>query len=128
MKTMIKALFASVAVVGLLSSCGGDNKLTLPKAPTDVTLPGGDTLPSIPSELSIPPDFTIPPGATFPSNVSIPTAIIDQMITQFEAAGMKVDRPCLENLLKDEDLRKLVESASTPSAEVIAKFMTCFKA
>jgi hypothetical protein len=122
MKTMIKALFASVAALGLLSGCGGDSKLTLPKAPTDVTLPGGDTVPSIPS------DFTIPPGATLPSNVSIPTAIIDQMITQFEAAGMKVDRPCLENLLKDEQLRKLVESASTPSADVIAKFMACFKA
>ena len=50
------------------------------------------------------------------------------MIAQFEAAGMKVDRACFENLMKDESLRKLAESNSTPSAEMITKFMACFKA
>ena len=122
MKPIITGIVASVAALGLLSGCGGDAKLTIPKAPTDVTLPGGGTVPSLPS------DFTIPPGESFPTDGSIPTAIIDQMITEFEAAGMKVDRPCLENLMKDANLRKLVESASTPSAEVITKFMACFKA
>jgi hypothetical protein len=122
MKPIITGILASMAAVGLLSGCGSDAKLTIPKASTDVTLPGGATLPSIPT------DFTVPPGASFPTDGSIPTAIIDQMIATFEASGMKVDRPCLENLLKDEQLRKLVESQSTPSAEMITKFMACFKA
>lgn len=121
MKPIITGLLASMAAVGLLSGCGGDAKLTIPKASTDVTLPGGVTLPSVPT------DVTVPSGASSPTDGSIPTAIIDQMIAQFEAAGMKVDRPCFENLMKDESLRKLAESNSTPSAEMITKFMACFK-
>ncbi len=121
MKPIITGILASLAAVGLLAGCGSDAKLTIPKASTDVTLPGGATVPSLPT------DFTVPPGASFPTG-SIPAAIIDQMITQFEAAGMKVDRACLENLMQDDSLRKLVEAQSTPSAEVITKFMACFKA
>jgi hypothetical protein len=122
MKPIITGILASIAAVGLLAGCGSDAKLTSPKASTDVTLPGGMTIPSLAT------DVTVPPGATLPTDGSIPTAIIDQMITQFEAAGMKVDRACFENLMKDDSLRKLAESNSTPTAEMITKFVACFKA
>jgi hypothetical protein len=48
------------------------------------------------------------------------------MISQFEAAGMKVDRACFTSLLSDDSLRKLVEGDNgSPSPEIIQKFLTC---
>jgi hypothetical protein len=115
MRPIIRGVVASVAALGLLSACGSDSKVTLPTSP-NVTVAAGDTAPGGASDATIPSDF------------SVPTAMIDQMIAQFEAAGMKVDRPCFENLLKNEELRKLVAAGNTPSPDVIAKFMACFKA
>lgn len=125
----------AVAVVALsagalLSACGGDDdKTTTPTTPatdvpvrTDVSFPTGITIP----EVTLPSGLTIPPGGTFPPDLSIPQEAIDQMITQFEAAGLKVDRACFENLLKDEELRKLVAAGDTPSAEVIQRMTACF--
>ena len=40
--------------------------------------------------------------------------MIDQMISQLEANGMKVDKACFTALLQDESLRKLVEASGAP--------------
>jgi hypothetical protein len=124
MKPNITGMLATIAVVGLLSACGGGNKLSLPTAdtatlgttPTGITLPGG---------LTIPDNITIPAGATLPSNVSVPQNAIDLMIAQFEAAGMKVDKACFTKLLSDDSLKKLVAAGGTPSQEAIQKFFSC---
>jgi hypothetical protein len=87
-----------------------------------ITLPPGVTLPTLP------PGFTIPPGGTFPSNVTIPTQVVDVLIAQLEAAGMKIDRPCLEALLKDNDFRTVVITGSTPTGEMIQNLIKCLRA
>jgi hypothetical protein len=79
------------------------------------------------SGLTVPPGATIPAGA-LPSGVSIPDAVVDQMIAQFEQAGMKVDKACFTALLQDESLRKMVEAGGTPNQEAIQKFFTCLSA
>jgi hypothetical protein len=127
--TTITALLA-VTAGALLSACGGDDdKTTTPSTPsestivTDVSFPTGDTIPAV----TLPPGLTIPPGGTFPPDLTIPQAVVDQMITQFEAAGLKVDRACFENLLQDEELRRLIAGGDTPSAEVIQRLTACFQ-
>lgn len=131
MKRIVAGVLASIAVVGLLTACGDDPKVTVPTdgASAEVTLPQGVT---IPEGITIP-DVTIPDGVTIPaggvpSDLSIPAALIDQMVAQFEAAGMKVDKDCLTNLLSDESLRNLVAASGTPSPEVMQKFLACLKA
>ena len=119
MKPIITGLFASIAAVGLLAACGGDNKLSLP---TDRTVPTSITLPT---DLTIPDNITIPAGVSIPSDLSVPQEAIDLMIKQFEAAGMKVDKECLTKLLSDDSLRKLVSAGGTPTPEVIQKFFKC---
>jgi hypothetical protein len=138
MKPIITGVLASIAALGLLSACGGDDVLTLPTdvttetgdtLPTDITLPGGISIPDItlPGGITIP-DITIPAGASIPSDLSVPQELIDVMIAQFEAAGMKVDKECFTKLLADDGLRKLAEAGGTPSPEVIQKFFTCIQA
>jgi hypothetical protein len=136
MKSIVAGVLATITAVGLLSACGDDVKLTVPQdttpstgfvIPDDVTLPDDVT---IPSDITLPDGVTLPDGATIPagalpSDVSIPTEVIDQMIAQFEAAGMKVDKECFTALLKDESLRKLVEAGGTPNQEAIQKFFSC---
>ena len=112
MKRIVAGLLASIAAVGLLSACGGDD-LTLPTA-TDSA--DGAVLPGA--------DITIPEGA-LPSDASIPEEAIDLMIAQFEAAGMKVDRDCFVALLADESLRDLVAAGGTATPEAIEKFFSC---
>ena len=85
MKPIITGILASMAAVGLLSGCGSDAKLTIPKASTDVTLPGGVTLPSVPTDVTVPPGASVPTDGSVSTDGSIPTAIIDQMITKFMA-------------------------------------------
>ena len=52
--------------------------------------------------------------------------MIDLMISQLEANGMKVDKACFTALLQDESMRKLAEaSGGTPSPELIQKFISC---
>jgi ABC-type glycerol-3-phosphate transport system substrate-binding protein len=58
---------------------------------------------------------------------SIPQALIDQMIAQFEAAGMTVDKECFTKLLSDESLRNLVAAGGAPSQEAMQKFFACIK-
>jgi hypothetical protein len=87
-----------------------------------ITLPPGVTLPTVP------PGFTVPPGGTFPPDMTIPAQVIDVMIAQLEAAGMKVDRACVQNLLDDSAFRAVVMSGSTPSAEMIQGLIACFRA
>ena len=145
MKPIITGVLASIAALGLLSACGGDDVLSLPTnvttetgdtlptditVPTDITLPGGITIPDItlPGGITIP-DITIPAGGiSIPSDLSVPQELIDVMIAQFEAAGMKVDKECFTKLLADDGLRKLAEAGGTPSPEVISKFFTCIQA
>jgi hypothetical protein len=132
------------ATFGLLSSCSDSPKLGLP---TDQTLPdnaGDATLPdlSLPDvtlpdlslpDLSLPdlslPDLSLPDlsDISIPTDFTIPQETIDLMISQFEAAGLKVDRACFQDLLSDESLRKLVEAGQngSPSPEVIQKFLSC---
>ncbi len=114
MKPIVAGVLASIAALGLLSACGGDD-LTLPTATDSAVLPGDDTLPL---------GITIPAGG-LPSDASVPEEAIDVMITQFEAAGMKVDRECFKSLLSDESLRNLVAAGGTPTPEVIQKFFAC---
>jgi hypothetical protein len=118
MKPIVAGLVATIAALGLLSACGDDAEVAVPNDTTAST------------EIVLPDDITIPAGATIPagglpSDVSIPQEAIDQMITQFEAAGMKVDKACFTALLKDESLRKMVEAGGTPNQEAIQKFFTC---
>ncbi len=132
MKPIICGVLASIAALGLLSACGGDDPLTLPP---DVTTQTGDTLPpgiTLPTDITLPggvtiPDLTIPEGASIPSDLSVPQELIDVMIAQFEAAGMKVDKECFTKLLSDDGLRKLVAAGGTPTPEVIQKFFSCIK-
>ena len=132
MKPIVAGVLASVAALGLITACGDDPIKTLPTSnsiPTGVTFPEGVTLPddsTIPDDITIPDDVTIPAGAA--SDISIPEALIDQMVAQFEAAGMNVDKECLTDLLSDESLRNLVVESGTPSPEVMQKFLACLKA
>ncbi len=120
MKPIITVVLASSTALLLLPACGSDAKSTVPttaNADAAVTLPGGVTFPD---------SITIPEGVSIPSDLSIPQEAIDVMVAQMEAAGIKVDRECLDELLKDEDLRVLVNASGTPSPEVIQKFVACF--
>jgi ABC-type glycerol-3-phosphate transport system substrate-binding protein len=112
MKSVVGTALASVAALGLLVACGSDAKSAVPGA---TTLPTGVTFPE---------EVTIPAGA-IPSGVTISEITVDQMIAQFEQAGMKVDRACFTALLKDESLRQLVAAGGTPNQEAIQKFFTC---
>jgi len=131
------------ATFGLLSACADAPKISVSdRTPTnsdagvDVTIPPDLSLPdvSIP-DLSLP-DVSLPdvslPDISLPPDFTIPQETIDLMITQFEAAGMKVDRECFTKLLSDESLRKLVEDAGKGSGslspEIITKFLGCLSA
>ena len=57
----------------------------------------------------------------------MPQAVVDQVISQLEQAGVKVDRACFENLLKDQEIRKLVLSNNAPSSEVIQRLVACLQ-
>jgi len=138
------------ATIGLLASCSDSPKLSLStdqatqdsESAADVTLPTDLSLPdlSIPDlslpDLSLPdlsiPDLSLPDlsDISIPTDFTIPQETIDLMITQFEAAGMKVDRACFTALLSDESLRKLVSAGQngSPSPEVIQKFLSCISA
>ena len=107
MKPIITGVLASVAALGLLSACGGDDKITVPAATT------------------VPTGLTVPAGVSIPSDLSVPEQAIDLMISQLEAAGMKVDKACFTALLTDDSLRQLVAAGGTPSPEVIQKFISC---
>ena len=132
MKPIVAGVLASVAALGLLTACGDDPIKTLP---TDNSIPTGVTFPddiTIPDDVTIPEGATIPEGDTIPSgglpsDASIPQALIDQMIAQFEAAGMTVDKECFTNLLSDESLRNIVAAGGAPSQEAIQKFFACIK-
>jgi len=134
------------ATFGLLSACADGPKLGVPTdrsvpdsaSGADATIPPDLSLPDVSlPDLSLPdlslPDLSLPdlslPDVSLPTNFTIPQETIDLMISQFEAAGMKVDRECFTSLLSDESLRKLVEGGEngSPSPEIIQKFLTCIK-
>jgi uncharacterized lipoprotein len=131
MKRIVAGALATIATLGILSACGSDDKESAPddtRVSAEVTLPGDLT---IPPGLSLPdvslPDLSLPDGS-LPidiSDISVPEQVIDQMIAQFEAAGMKVDKACFTALLKDESLRKMVEAGGAPNQDAIKKFFTC---
>jgi hypothetical protein len=136
MKSIVAGTLASIAVLGLLTACGDDPKSTSGSDATVAvdasnTVDAGTTVDTSDATDSTgfvspydPTGATIPAGA-LPSDATIPQQVIDQMITQFEQAGMKVDKACFTNLLKDESLRKMVEAGGTPSQDVVQKFFTC---
>lgn len=151
MKPILTGVLASLAVLGLVSACSDDAKSST-SGPTgttvasgdsgatgastpDFTLPPGVSFPTGPISLppgmtlpTFPPGFTIPPGGTFPSDMTIPTQFIDVMMTQLEAAGLNVDRACVQNLLNDKDFRNVVMSGSTATSEMVQSLIACFKA
>jgi ABC-type glycerol-3-phosphate transport system substrate-binding protein len=118
---MMTGALVSIAALGLLSACGSDSKLTVPTSATTATA----------TAITLPAGVTIPDSVTFPAGVSLPDSIpqqaIDLMISQMEAAGMKIDKACFTALLKDDSLRKLVAAGGTPTPEVIQKFISCIK-
>ncbi len=148
MRRITTGILASIAVVGLLSACSSDSKSNAGSAPANATVPGGgtaaagDTLPpfTLPPGITfptgvvtlppgvtlptLPPGLTIPPGGTFPPGVNV----VDVLMAQLQAAGMKVDRPCLEALLQDKSFRSVVMSGSTPSGEMIQNLIKCLRA
>ena len=60
--------------------------------------------------------------------MTIPPQVVDLMIAQIQANGLKVDRPCLEALLKDNDFRNVVVSGSTPTGQMIQNLIKCLRA
>jgi ABC-type glycerol-3-phosphate transport system substrate-binding protein len=119
MNRVVATAFASIAALGLLSACG-DSKSVLPPATST-----SDSAPPN-SGFIFPEETTTVPGAANPSGITVPQATIDLMIAQFEANGLKVDKACFTELLKDPALTKLIEaSGATPSPEVIQKFVRC---
>jgi hypothetical protein len=133
MKSIVAGTLASIAAMGLLAACGDDPKSSSASDATviadagntvDTSVATDSTAVVVSDEVTVPPGATIPAGA-LPADVTIPQEVIDQMITQFEQAGMKVDKACFTNLLKDESLRKMVAAGGTPSQDVVQKFFTC---
>jgi hypothetical protein len=133
MRRITTGILTSIAVVGLLSACSSDSKSTAGSAPANATVPGGGTgapsltIPtgfSLPLGVTLPPGLTIPPGGTFPSNLNV----VDLLMAQLQAAGMKVDRACLETLLQDQTVRSVVMSGGTPTGEMVQSIMKCLKA
>ena len=149
MRRINTAMLASIAVLGLLSACSSDSKTasTAGTGPADATVPGGGTaapggsipaftLPpgifptgsvSLPPGVTLPtlpPGLTIPPGGTFPPGINV----TDLLMAQLQAAGMKVDRPCLDALLNDKAFRTVVMSGSTPTGEMIQNLIKCLRA
>ena len=144
MKRIFVVATGLAATFALLSACADGPKLGVP---TDRTVPesGSGADATIPPDLSLPdlslpdlslpdvslPDLSLPdlslPDVSLPTDFTIPQETIDLMISQFEAAGMKVDRACFTSLLSDESRRKLVEGGEngSPSPEIIQKFLTC---
>jgi hypothetical protein len=118
MNRLVAAAFASVATLGLLSACGDSKSSSPPTVQESVA----------PEETALPGETTVP-GETIPSSGavgSLPESMIDLMISQLEANGMKVDKACFTALLQDESMRKLAEaSGGTPSPELIQKFISC---
>jgi hypothetical protein len=149
MKPIISGVLASLAVLGVVAGCSSDSKSSS-SGPTGTTLasgasggstapnlslPPGVTFPSSAGTLppgmtlpTLPPGFTIPPGGTFPSDMTIPAQFIDVLLAQLEAAGLKADRPCVQNLLNDKSFRTVVMSGSTPSPEMLQSLIACFRA
>jgi hypothetical protein len=152
MKRIITGLIAPIALLGLVAACSDDPTSTASKGgATGTTLapgttsPGGGSVPvftfppgvSFPTGVvtlppgvtmpTLPPGFTIPPGG-FPPGGTVPAQIIDLLMAQLQAAGMKVDRACVETLLDDAAFRKMIETGSTPSSDMIQKFIACFRA
>ena len=124
MNRVVATAFASIAALGLLSACG-DSKSVLPPAASDSAPPVSDSAPPV-SGFIFPEETTTVPGDAIPSGAAVPQATIDLMIAQFEANGLKVDRACFTELLKDPALTQLIEaSGATPSPEVIQKFVRC---
>jgi hypothetical protein len=123
---------AAVAMVAMLTACGSDKKTV-----SSTATPGGSGVTTAPAGtdvsgtnapgVTLPPGLTIPPGATFPADVTVPQAVVDQVISQLEQAGVKVDRACFENLLKDPQIRNLVLSNNAPSSEVIQRLVACLQ-
>jgi hypothetical protein len=129
MKRIVAGALATIATLGLLSACGSDSPSAADVSTAGATNNTDDSTAStgvvFPEEVTIPPGLTLPNGSIDLSNISVPEQVIDQMIAQFEAAGMKVDKACFTALLQDESLRKLVESGTAPNQDVIKKFITC---
>jgi outer membrane murein-binding lipoprotein Lpp len=105
MRSITTALLASITALGLLAGCGSDDKVEVPD--------------SVAAASSTVPDLA--------AGVSVPNATIDLMISQLEAAGMKVDRECFTALLSDPAMLDLAAAGGqgTPSPELMQKFTSC---
>jgi hypothetical protein len=132
MKSIVAGMLTSIATLGLLTACGSDSTAKSNTSSAGATISTdatatSDATPStgflFPGEGTVPTNGTAAGDAT--AGATIPATVVDQMIAQFEAAGMKVDKACFTSLLKDASLRKLVEAGGTPNQEAIQKFFTC---
>jgi ABC-type glycerol-3-phosphate transport system substrate-binding protein len=125
MKRVVATAFASIAALGLLSACGDSKSVLPPSASASANTDVSESAPPN-SGFIFPEETTTVPGAANPSGITVPQATIDLMIQQFEANGLKVDKACFTELLKDPALTQLIEaSGGTPSPEVIQKFIGC---
>jgi len=130
MKSRLGAAVAVLTLMATLAACGSDKKTTSTTAtPGGVTVPNDGTLPSSSSspDGTLPSGLTVPPGGTFPADMTIPDSVVDTIISQLEQAGLKVDRACFENLLQDENLRRMVLEGTTPSADLIQQLTACLQ-
>ncbi len=119
MKRIITGVLASIATLGLLAGCSSDSK----SSATSDSSATSATTGRCPSQRDHLAAWRVHPR--LPAGGSIPATVVDAMIAQFEAAGMKVDKACFTALLKDDSLRKLVEAGGTPSQDMIQKFLSC---
>jgi hypothetical protein len=132
MKSRIGAAVAVLTTVVVLTACGSDKKSTSTTATPGglgVTVPTGETVPSESAapNATLPSGLTVPPGGTFPADMTIPESVVDAIISQLEQAGLKVDRACFEDLLQDENLRRMVLEGTTPSVDLIQQLTACIQ-
>ncbi|MEP7045198.1 MAG: hypothetical protein ABI949_00885 [Ilumatobacteraceae bacterium] len=118
MKPIVAGLLASLTALTLLPACGSDNKAA---SPSDSTVAGSVS----PNAATNVPGSSAANGSV-PTDLTLPAQVIDTMIAQFEAAGMKVDKACFTALLSDPATRQLITAAgATPNPDLIKKFFGC---
>jgi hypothetical protein len=68
-------------------------------------------------------DSVEPGDVDIPEGLEVTDAMVDVMVSQMEASGLKVDRDCIGEALEGQDLAALAEAEMTP--EVMQSLMGC---
>jgi hypothetical protein len=128
MRSRKASAVAAFTALVLLTACGSDKKTT---STTATPQGSGVTTPDVTSDAgptpTVPPEFTVVPGGTISPDLTIPQSVVDTIISQLEQSGVKVDRACFEDLLKDEQLRQLLLSGNAPSSDLIQRLTACIQ-